>query len=140
MKTVLTVDDSRFVRTTITHALGPWGCRVVEARNGREGVAVARLSRPDLIVLDVLMPVLDGRQALAVLRNDPICRSIPVIMLTAATGETLVEECSHLGISGYLLKPLEPLVFNDVVGRVLGPPLAMTLSGAAMAGHGAHLA
>jgi len=128
MKTVLTVDDSRVVRTTLAHALIPWGCRVLEARNGREGLAVARRSRPDLIVLDVLMPVLDGPQALALLRQDPSCRRIPVIMLTAITGESLVEECSHLGISGYLVKPIAPEILAEVVGRVLGPPLGMTLA------------
>jgi CheY-like chemotaxis protein len=126
MKTVLTVDDSRVTRTSLAHALTPWGCRVIEARNGREGVAVAQLARPDLIILDVLMPVLDGPQALAILRHDPICRSIPVVMLTAITGESLVEECSHLGISGYLVKPIAPEVLADLVGRILGPPLAMT--------------
>ena len=127
MKTVLTVDDSRVTRTSLAHALRPWGCRVLEARNGREGVAVAQLARPDLIILDVLMPVLDGPQALAILRQDPTCRNIPVVMLTAITGESLVEECSHLGISGYLVKPIGADVLAEVVGRVLGPPLAMTL-------------
>jgi CheY-like chemotaxis protein len=128
MKTVLTVDDSRVVRTALAHALQPWGCRVLEAHNGREGLAVARLARPDLILLDVLMPVVDGRQALALLRNDPLLPHIPVIMLTAVTGESLVEECAHLGISGYLVKPVAPEAFAEVVGRVLGPPLALALA------------
>ena len=104
---------------------------MLEARNGREGVAVAQLSRPDLIILDVLMPVLDGPQALALLRQDPACRHIPVVMLTAITGESLVDECSHLGISGYLVKPIAPALLAEVVGRVLGPPLAMMIGGRA---------
>lgn len=128
MRTVLTVDDSRVVRTALAHALQPWGCRVLEARNGREGVAVARLTTPDLILLDVLMPVVDGRQALAMLRNDPLLPRIPVVMLTAVTGESLVEECAYLGISGYLVKPVAPEAFAEVVGRVLGPPLALAIS------------
>lgn len=127
MKTVLTVDDSRVARTAIAHALASWGCRVLEARDGREGVAVARLARPDLIILDVLMPVLDGRQALSILRQDPGCAHIPVVMLTAITGESLVDECSHLGISGYLVKPVAPDALLDVVGRVLGAPLHLAL-------------
>lgn len=134
MKTVLTVDDSRVARTAIAHALSTWGCRVLEARDGREGVAVARLTRPDLIILDVLMPVLDGRQALATLRRDAGCRHIPVVMLTAITGESLVEECSHLGISGYLVKPVATEALLDVVRRVLGTalhvPLAINANGA----------
>lgn len=128
MKTVLTVDDSRVARTAIAHVLSKWGCRVLEARDGREGVAVARLTRPDLIILDVLMPIVDGRQALAILRQDRGCRHIPVIMLTAITGEGLVQECSHLGISGYLVKPVANDALLDVVGRVLGAPLGMPLA------------
>lgn len=128
MKTVLTVDDSRVARTAIAHVLSKWGCRVLEARDGREGVAVARLTRPDLIILDVLMPIVDGRQALAILRQDRGCRHIPVIMLTAITGEGLVQECSHFGISGYLVKPVANDALLDVVGRVLGAPLGMPLA------------
>ena len=124
MKTVLTVDDSKVVRTMVAHALAPWGCRVVEARNGLEGLAVARRTSPDLIVLDVLMPVLDGHQTLTALRQDPACNHIPVVMLTAVTGEQLVEECAHLGISGFLVKPLSPQRFDEVVGSILGPPAA----------------
>ena len=127
MKTVLTVDDSRVARTALAHVLSTWGCRVLEARDGREGVAVARLTRPDLIILDVLMPIVDGRQALAILRQDPGCHHIPVIMLTAITGESLVQQCSHLGISGYLVKPVATDALRDVVGRVLGAAIQMPL-------------
>ncbi|MBM4244057.1 MAG: response regulator [Deltaproteobacteria bacterium] len=123
MKTVLTVDDSRVARTAIAQVLSRWGCRVLEARDGREGVAVARLTRPDLILLDVLMPVLDGRQALAILRQDAGCRHLPVVMLTGITGESLVQQCSHLGISGYLVKPVVSDALLDVLGRVLGGPV-----------------
>ncbi|MEW6272617.1 MAG: response regulator [Thermodesulfobacteriota bacterium] len=139
MKTVLTIDDSRVVRTTVARALAPWGCQILEARNGLEGLAVARRSQPDLIVLDVLMPVLDGRQTLAELRRDPACSGIPVIMLTAVTGEHLVEECSHLGIAGFLVKPFTMASFDEVVGRVLGPAGALALASrtlpAALAAH-----
>lgn len=122
MKTVLTIDDSKLVRTMIASALAPWACRVVEARNGLEGVAVARRAVPDLIFLDVLMPVLDGYQALASLRQDPACAEVPVIMLTAVAGEDLVEECAPLGVAGYLVKPFTAAQVEQVVAAVLGPP------------------
>jgi len=128
MKTVLTVDDSRVARTAIAQALSRWGYRVLEARDGREGVAVARLTRPDLILLDVLMPILDGRQALAILRQDVGCRHLPVVMLTGITGESLVQQCSHLGISGYLVKPVASDALLDVVGRVLGGPVGVPVA------------
>jgi len=120
MKTVLTIDDSKLVRTMIASALGPWGCRVIEARNGLEGVAVARRVVPDLVLLDVLMPVLDGAQTLATLRQDPLCARVPVVMLTAVTGEQLVEECAHLGLSGYLVKPFTAVELERAVAPVLG--------------------
>jgi len=129
MKTVLTIDDSRVVRTTVARALLPWGCTVLEARNGLEGLTVARRAQPDLIVLDVLMPVLDGRQTLAALRQDAACSAIPVVMLTAVTGEHLVEECSHLGVAGFLVKPFTAAAFDEVVGRVLGPAGGASLVG-----------
>ena len=128
MKTVLTVDDSRVARTAIAHVLTSFGYRVLEARNGREGLAVARLSRPELVLLDVLMPVLDGRQMLAALRQDPVLRGVPVVMLTAVTGESLVEACSDLGISGYLVKPVPSETLLEMVGRILGPPLHLALA------------
>jgi CheY-like chemotaxis protein len=139
MKTVLTIDDSRFDRTAVARALAPWGCRVLEARNGLEGLAVARRSRPDLIVLDVLMPVLDGRETLAALRQDATCRDIPVVMVTAVMGEALVDECAPLGIAGFLVKPFSQAAFDEVVGGILGPATGASLAAgfrpAALAAH-----
>ncbi len=70
MSTVLTIDDSKVVRTMVARHLQPYGCTVVEAQNGVEGLEAARQHRPDLILLDVTMPVMDGRQCLAELRKD----------------------------------------------------------------------
>ncbi len=131
MKTVLTIDDSKLVRTAIASTLAPWACRILEARNGLEGVAVARRAVPDLILLDVLMPVLGGYQALALLRQDPACAGVPVIMLTTVAGEDLVEECAPLGVAGYLVKPFTAAQVEQVVAAVLGPPAP--LAGQALA-------
>ncbi len=130
MSTVLTVDDSKVVRTMVTRHLQRYGCTIVEAANGEEGVAMARTHKPDLVLLDVTMPVMDGRQALGELRKDDATKGIPVIMLTAESGRDLVVEIAKLGVSGYIVKPFQQETFDKEVSKVLGAPA----EGAAPAG------
>jgi two-component system, cell cycle response regulator len=120
MKTVLTVDDSKVVRSMVARCLESYGCRIVEATNGQEGVAAARQHKPDLILLDITMPVMDGRQALAELRKDVACAAIPVIMLTAESGRDIVLEIARMGVTGYIVKPFQKETFDTEVGKVLG--------------------
>lgn len=120
MTTVLTIDDSKVVRTMVTRHLQPYGCTVVEAQNGLEGLETARQHRPDLILLDVTMPVMDGRQCLAELRKDDACKKIPVIMLTAESGRDIVVELAKLGVTGYIVKPFQQETFEKEVNKVLG--------------------
>jgi two-component system cell cycle response regulator len=122
MSTVLTVDDSKVVRSMVTRHLQPYGCTIIEATNGQEGVEMARTHKPDLVLLDVTMPVMDGRQALAELRKDAATKSIPVIMLTAESGRDLVMEIVKLGVHGYIVKPFQQATFDQEVSKVLGAP------------------
>jgi two-component system, cell cycle response regulator len=128
MKTVLTIDDSKVVRSMVARSLQAYACRIIEAQNGKEGVESAQQNKPDLILLDVTMPVMDGRQALTELRNDPACRNIPVIMLTAESGKDLVVEVAKLGITGYIVKPFKQDTFDAEVKKVLGEPGAADAS------------
>lgn len=131
-RTVLTVDDSKVVRAMVARALERYDCRIVEAANGQEAVAAAEKHRPDLILLDITMPVMDGRQALAALRARDTTRAIPVIMLTAERTKEIIVEIAKLGVSGYLLKPFEQQSFDREVGKVLGPPPAPLDRGAVL--------
>lgn len=124
MKKVLTVDDSKVVRSMVMRHLQPYGCEVVEATNGQEGVDAAKQHMPDLVLLDVTMPVMDGKQALAALRADAATKGIPVIMLTAESGRELVMEIVKLGVSGYIVKPFQKEGFEKEVSKVLGDPAA----------------
>lgn len=126
MKKVLTVDDSKVVRTMVARHLQPYGCQVLEAANGREGVDMARQERPDLILLDVTMPVMDGRQALAAIRQDATLQATPVVMLTAESGKDLVLEIAKLGVKGYIVKPFTKETFDAEVGKLLGAPAQAT--------------
>jgi two-component system cell cycle response regulator len=102
---VLSVDDSRTIRLIVTRALMPYDCVVIEAANGEEGLAAAAREKPDLILLDITMPVMDGLTMLAKLKENDALKQMPVIMLTAESGRDNVLQISRLGVSDYLVKP-----------------------------------
>jgi two-component system cell cycle response regulator len=102
---VLSVDDSRTIRLIVTRAFMPYDCVVIEAANGEEGLAVAAREKPDLILLDIAMPVMDGVTMLAKLKEDEALKGMPVIMVTAESGRENVLNISKMGIQDYLVKP-----------------------------------
>jgi len=136
MAKVLTVDDSKVVRTMVTKALKPFACEVVEAANGQEGIDAAVRERPDLILLDVAMPVMDGLQALTAIRANTVTKSTPVIMLTTESSKDLGTEIVRLGIKGYIVKPFSADSFGKEVTKVLGAPGTQPAPGAARASTG----
>lgn len=119
MSKVLTVDDSRTIRLLVRKHLQPLGLEILEAADGREGVEVARKELPDLIILDVNMPVMDGKQALEQIRKDPTTSRIPVLMLTAESAKALVVELIQIGISDYIVKPFQENVLIKRVEKLL---------------------
>lgn len=104
---ILTVDDSKIVRMMVNRALQPYQCQIVEATNGADGLEAAARERPDLIFLDVTMPIMDGLEMLNRLRGDPSLKSIPVVMLTAESAQENIARADRLGISGYIAKPFK---------------------------------
>jgi len=102
---VLSVDDSRTIRLVVTRALMPYDCVVIEAANGEEGLAVAAREKPDLILLDVTMPVMDGMTMLSKIRESDDLKKMPVIMLTAEASRDNVQRISQIGANDYLVKP-----------------------------------
>ena len=99
---ILIVDDEPDIVDLISYNLKKDGFRVTTASDGEEALSKIRKSKFDLVVLDLMLPGEDGLTLCRKLRGEA---DTPVIMLTAVTGESLVEECAHLGISGYLVKP-----------------------------------
>lgn len=116
---ILTVDDSKTIRMIIQRAFRAHQCLFCEAANGEEGLAAARREKPDLIILDITMPVMDGIAMLGQLRQDPELNATPVIMLTAESGRENVLSISQLGVSDYLVKPFKEEQLLEKVGRVL---------------------
>ncbi len=114
-KTVLLVEDNEDNRIVYSTILEHFGYVVIEALNGEEGIAKARSEMPDLILMDISIPVIDGWEATQVLKRDPATRSIPIIALTAHALAADREKPIEVGCDSYLAKPCEP---KTVVGEV----------------------
>jgi DNA-binding response OmpR family regulator len=104
---VLTVDDSKTIRMVVKKAFKTFDCELFEGENGVEGLAAAAREKPDLIVLDITMPVMDGKEMLAKLKGEPALKNIPVIMLTAESGKDNVMEIVKMGVRDYMVKPFK---------------------------------
>jgi CheY-like chemotaxis protein len=118
-KKILTIDDSKTIRMIIQRAFRAHDCAFCEAANGEEGLAAAAREKPDLIILDITMPVMDGITMLGKLRQDPELKATPVIMLTAESGQGSVTTISQLGISDYLVKPFKGEQLLEKAGKVI---------------------
>ena len=105
--TILSVDDSKTIRLALARLFRPFACEWCEAANGEEGLAMAARQKPDLIILDYNMPVMDGIAMLRRLREDAGLRRTPVIMLTANTGCENLAAVARLGGSDYVTKPFD---------------------------------
>ena len=116
---ILSVDDSRTIRLIVGKAFRPYDCAILEAANGEEGLAAAAREKPDLIILDVTMPVMDGVTMLGKLKEDPALKTIPVIMLTAESGRDNVLQIAKLGVRDYLVKPFKEEQLIEKAGRIV---------------------
>jgi DNA-binding response OmpR family regulator len=116
---VLVVDDIRIIRRLVRVNLELEGYEVLEAGNGEEALRVIAEKRPDLILLDVIMPLVDGFQVLERLRQEVDTEKIPVIMLTSCSEEVDQIKSWEIGISDYVTKPFDPAALVAAVKRVL---------------------
>jgi CheY-like chemotaxis protein/anti-anti-sigma regulatory factor len=116
---ILTVDDSKTIRMIVRKALQSFDCEVSEAENGVEGLAAATKQRPDLIVLDITMPVMNGIEMLDRLKSDSDLKAIPVIMLTAESGKDNVLNIVKKGVKDYMVKPFKGEELIERIKKVM---------------------
>jgi CheY-like chemotaxis protein len=120
-KTVLLVEDNEdnlvVYRTILEHV----GYRVLEARDGEQGVDSATEHHPDMILMDISIPKIDGWEATRRLKADEETREIPIVALTAHALEEDREKAIQAGCDGYLAKPVEPRRVVEEVQRFIGP-------------------
>lgn len=117
---ILIIDDEEDIRDIARFALGQIGkMNVVEAETGDQGIQMAATERPDVILMDVLMPGMDGPAALAELRKNPATAEIPIIFLTARSAKSEIDHLKSIGADGVLNKPFDPITLADEVEAVL---------------------
>jgi CheY-like chemotaxis protein len=119
-KKVLLVDDSNTVlmMEKMILAKGPYD--IITARDGVEGVAKAKSERPDAILLDVMMPNLDGLSACAAIRAEPSTAHIPIVMVTTRGEEANIETAFRNGANDYVTKPINGLELLSKLSNILG--------------------
>jgi two-component system cell cycle response regulator len=104
---ILTVDDSKMVRMVVANTFNPFDCQVIGAADGVEGVEVALRERPDLILLDITMPQMNGIETLTKIRATPEIAATPVVMLTAESDGERLGMADKLKVNGYIAKPFK---------------------------------
>ena len=120
-KTVLVVDDEATIRRVIVGILGKEYV-VLEAVDGEAALEIAKRQKPDLILMDLMMPKMDGYTACTALKADQATKAIPVVMLTAVGNELNKKLAKEVGGDGYITKPFTPQELLDVVKNLLIKP------------------
>ena len=118
-KKILAVDDERHIVRLVQVNLERAGYQVVTAFDGREALEKVESEQPDLVVLDVMMPYMDGFEVLQTLRKNQSTRDLPVIMLTAKAQDADVFRGWQSGVDCYLTKPFNPMELISFVKRIL---------------------
>lgn len=109
-------DNRKIYRTILVHS----GFQVLEAQDGRSGIRIAREARPDLILMDVSIPHIDGWEATRILKADAETAHIPIVALTAHALKEDRQRALDAGCDGYLAKPVEPRKVVEEVRRFIG--------------------
>lgn len=117
---LLLVEDNEDNRTIYCTVLRHHGYEVIEAQDGVRAVELARSEHPDLILMDISIPRMDGWEATRVLRGDPRTQAIPIIALTAHALADDRERATEVGFSSYLAKPIEPRLVVAEIRRWIG--------------------
>jgi two-component system phosphate regulon response regulator PhoB len=125
VKKVLVADDERSLRVMISAALKPIRVEVLQACDGEEALALAQAHKPDLVLLDWMMPKMTGIEVVDRLREDGEIGRIPIVMLTARGQERDQEAARIVGVDHYLRKPFSPRDLVALVERLLDTPASL---------------
>ena len=119
MKTVLIIEDNPGIRENTCELLELEGYQVICAENGKSGLALALQNKPDIILCDIMMPVLNGYEVLKGVRNNAITSGIPFVFLSASVEKKEVDAALNMGAQGYIRKPYEPEELFTTIARLI---------------------
>jgi CheY-like chemotaxis protein len=122
MGKILLIEDESIQVELIKRLLEPRGHVVLTVRNGQEGIEVASREKPQLILMDMIIPGMHGLEATIKLKEEPATREIPIIALTVMSSPNFVQECYRVGVAGYIKKPFDPKTLLESVERIVGQP------------------
>ena len=118
-KRILIVDDTKDILLVLARRLKSWGYEALTADSGEEGLKIIREQKPDVVLLDIMMPKMKGRDVCSLIKADPETARIPVIFLTALGLADHVKAGMELGADDYLVKPFEPEELKERIMIVL---------------------
>jgi len=116
---ILAVDDDEKALRIIEALLTPHGYEVITAQDGEEAITTMTSTKPDLVLMDVFMPKMDGYTALGIIKNDVAAREVPVVMVTAADQELNKKLAEKLGAAGYITKPFKSPELLNIIDLLL---------------------
>jgi len=119
MASALVVDDDRLLLRLIELSLGKTGMKVLLADSGREALRLAQEEKPDIILLDLMMPMMDGYEVMRLLKANDGTREIPVVMLTAKSSDYDRHRCNEMGAAAYITKPFNLEDLHNTVRRII---------------------
>ena len=122
-KLMLIVEDDHMNLTLLRELLQKFGYTTIEVENGKDGVNLARIKKPDLILMDIQLPVMDGLEATKILKMDAKTREIPVLALTSYAMKGDRDRMLEAGFDGYLAKPVDVREFLATVAQFFPAPV-----------------
>jgi two-component system cell cycle response regulator len=128
MARVLVVEDQPENLELMVYLLQAFGHETLTAGNGAEGVAAVTQGRPDLVVMDLQMPVMDGYEAAKLIKADPVVSAIPLVAVTAYAMVGDRERIMACGFDGYMTKPIDPQTFVRELERHLAPSASRSVA------------
>ncbi len=116
---IMAVDDDEKVLRVIEALLIPHGYEVISVHNGRDAITAMTKTKPDLVLMDIFMPKMDGYTALGKIKNDVAIREVPVVMVSAVGQELNKKLAKSLGAAGYITKPFKSQELLAVINHLL---------------------
>jgi CheY-like chemotaxis protein len=120
LKKILVVEDNDLNRELISFLFSPYGYEIIEAKTGEEGIRLAKQCRPDLILMDIQLPEMDGYTAIKALRKDPEIKDTVIIAVTSFAMRGDREKIMACGCNGYVPKPIDTHQLVSIVQKALG--------------------